>query len=178
MAEFVVVHVVPVDDLDAPQILGVENPFEAGNHQPQRKSVLGPHGLAVHPVGDEAVVHRLGDGHARRALHFLRPFRDEPLCGAFQAALLEQRRKEHAGPFGAARHAVRFLNVLRPSRRSIPRAFDEMKPGDGRKALQVVHGERQRTVHQPVDHADGVPWDRCPAGTRHGSSPRSGARMA
>ena len=152
MAEVVVVHVVPIDDLDALQPLGVKDPFEAGNHQPQRKSVLRPHGLAVHAVGDDAVVHRLGDRHARRALHFLRAFGDEPRCAAFQAALLEQRREEHAGPFGAARHAVRFLNGLRAPRRSIPCALDEMQAGHGREALQVVHGERQRTVHQAVDH--------------------------
>ena len=99
-----------------------------------------------------AVVHGLGNRHARRALHFLHPFCDEPGCPAFQAALLEQRREEHAGPFGATRHAVRFLNGLRPARRPVPRALDEMQAGDGREALQVLHGEGQRTVHQAVDH--------------------------
>src|SRR5215467_14518262 len=91
MPEVVVVHVIPVDDLDAPQILGVENSLEAGGNQAQRKTVLRPHGLAVHAVGDDAVVHRFGDGHARRALHFLGAFSDEPCRAAFQAALLEQR---------------------------------------------------------------------------------------
>ena len=157
MPVVVVVHVVPIDDLDSPQILRVKDSFEAGDHQPQRKPVLGPHGLAVHAVGHDAVVHRLGDRHARRALHFLRPFRDEPGCPAFQAALLEQRREEHAGPFGATRHPVRFLNGLRPARRSVPRALDEMKAGDGREALQVLHGEGQRTVHHAVDHETMLP---------------------
>ena len=157
MPEVVVVHVVPVHHLDPPQPLGVKDAFEAGDHQPQRKPLLRPHRLAVHAVGDDAVVHRLGNRHARRALHFLRPFGDEPGCPALQAALLEQRRKEHAGPFGATRHAVRFLNGLGPARRSIPRALDEMKAGDGREALQVVHGERQRTVHQAVDHQTVLP---------------------
>src|SRR3984893_16614262 len=66
-----VVHVIAVDDLDASQKLGVEDSLEAGSHQAQRKTVLRPHGLADHAVGDDAVVHRLGDGHARGALHFL-----------------------------------------------------------------------------------------------------------
>src|SRR5207302_4119266 len=48
MSEVVVVHVVPVDDLDAPQILGVEDALEAGDHQTKRKTVLRPHSLAVH----------------------------------------------------------------------------------------------------------------------------------
>jgi hypothetical protein len=50
MTEVVVVHVVPIDDLDSPDVLRVEDPFEAGNHQPQRKSVLRPHGFAVHAI--------------------------------------------------------------------------------------------------------------------------------
>ena len=157
MPEVVVVHVVAVDHLDSPQPLGVKDSFEAGNHQPHRKPLLRPHRLAVHAVGHDAVFHRLGNRHARRALHFLRPFGDEPGCPAFQAALLEQRGKEHAGPFGAARHAVRFLNVLRPARRSVPRALDEMKARDGREPLQVLHGERQRTVHHAVNHETVLP---------------------
>ncbi len=152
MPVVVVVHVVAVHHLDSPQPLRVKDAFEAGNHQPQRKPVLRPHGLAVHAVGDDAVVHRLGNGHARRALHFLRPFRDEPGCPALQAALLEQRGKQHAGPFGATRHAVRFLNVRCPARRSVPRALDEMNARHGRKPFQVLDGERQRTVHQAVNH--------------------------
>src|SRR5215471_2550462 len=91
MPVVVVVHVIPVDDLDTPQILGVEDSLEAGREQPQRKTVLRPHGLAVHAVGDDAVVHGFGDGHARGALHFLGAFGHEPCRPAFQAALLEQR---------------------------------------------------------------------------------------
>ena len=90
---------------------------------------------------------------------------------AFHAALLEQRRQQHAGPFGAAGHAVRFLNGLRAARRSVPGALDEVQAGDGREALQVVHGEGQRTVHQAVDHQSDAPGDRCPErrsrGRRH-----------
>src|SRR5260221_2210600 len=32
-----------------------------------------------------------------------------------------------------------------------PGAFDEMQPGDRREALQVVHGECQRIIHQAVN---------------------------
>src|SRR5260370_4691630 len=91
MPELVVVHVIPVDDLDAPQILGVEDSLEAVGHQAHWKPVLRPHGFAVHAVGDEAVGHRFGAGHARCALHFLGALSDEPCRAAFQAALLEQR---------------------------------------------------------------------------------------
>src|SRR5262245_6728501 len=89
--EVVVVHVIFVDDLDAPQILGVEDSLEARGDQAHWKPLLRPQGLAVHAVGDEAVVHRFGDRHARGALHFLGAFSDEPFRVAFQAALLEQR---------------------------------------------------------------------------------------
>ena len=157
MPVVVVVHVVPVHHLDSPQILGVKDSLEAGDHQPQRKPLLGPQGLAVHAVGHQTVVHRLGHRHARRSLHFLRPFCDEPGCPAFQAALLEQHREEHAGPFGATGHPVRFLNRLGPARRPIPRTLDEMKAGHGREALQILHGEGQRTVHHPVDHETMLP---------------------
>src|SRR5947207_4327775 len=92
MPEVVVVHVIPVDDLDAPQILGVEDSLEAGGDYAHWKPLLRPQGLAVLAVGDDAVVHRFGDGHARGALHFLGAFSDEPCRAAFQAALLEQRR--------------------------------------------------------------------------------------
>src|SRR5262249_14749679 len=90
MPEVVVVHVIPVDDLDAPQILGVEDSLEAGGDYAHWKPLLRPQGLAVHAVGDQAVVHRFGDGHARGALHFLGAFSDEPCRAALQAALLEQ----------------------------------------------------------------------------------------
>src|SRR5215831_18032252 len=91
MPEVVVVHVIPVDDLDAPQILGVEDSLEAGRDYAHWKPLLRPQGLAVHAVGDQAVVHRFGDGHARGALHFLGAFSDEPCRAALQAVLLEQR---------------------------------------------------------------------------------------
>src|SRR6516225_6661921 len=91
MPEVVVVHVIPVDDLDAPQILGVEDSLEAGGDYAHWKPLLRPQGFAVHAVGDQAVVHRFGDGHARGALHFLGAFSDEPCRAALQAALLEQR---------------------------------------------------------------------------------------
>src|SRR5882724_8739203 len=32
-----------------------------------------------------------------------------------------------------------------------PGAFDEMQPGNRREALQVVHGEGQRIIHQAVN---------------------------
>ena len=106
MSVVVVVHVVPVHELDSSHILRREDAFEAGNQEPQRKTLLGPHSLAVHAIGHEHVVHRLGERHARRALHFFRAFGDEPGRAAFHAALLEQRREQYAGPFGAAGHAV------------------------------------------------------------------------
>src|SRR5471032_464 len=130
MSVVVIVQIIPVDDLDAPQPLGVKDSLVAGGHQTQRITVLGPHGLAVHAVGDEAVVHRLGDGHARGALHFLGAFGDEPRRAAFEAALLEQRGKQHPGPFGATGHPVRFLHILLPPIVPVSRTLDEVQPCD------------------------------------------------
>jgi hypothetical protein len=108
----------------------VEDSLEAGRDDADRKPVLRPQSFAVHPVGDDAIVHRFGDLHARGALYFLGAFGDEPFCAAFQAALLEQRRKQHAGPFGAAGHPVRFLHVLLFRVVPVSRTLDEMHPGD------------------------------------------------
>ncbi len=47
---------------------------------------------------------------------------------------------------------MRVLHRGVPGRRPVPSALDELKPGHGREALQVVHGEDQRTVDQAVDH--------------------------
>src|SRR6202163_425864 len=130
MPEVAVVHVIPVDDLDAPQKLRIKNAFEAGHDYPQWKPLLWPQGLAVLSVGDDAVVHRFGDGHAQGALHFLGAFSNEPCRAAFQAALLEQRRKQHAGPFGATGHPVRFLHGLMARSVPVSRALEEVQPAD------------------------------------------------
>src|SRR5437867_2564751 len=152
VALVVVVHVVPVDQLDSTQILRREDAFEAGNHQPQREPLLGPQRLAVHAVAHETVVHGLRQRHARRALHFFRAFRDEPRGATLHAALFEQRREKYSSPFSATGHPVRFLDGFGPGRRPVPRALDEMQAGDRRKALQVLHREGQRTIHHSVDH--------------------------
>src|SRR5499427_1950643 len=99
MAKVVVVHVVLVHQLDALQPLGVEDPFEARHHQAQGESVLWPHRLAVHAIGDE------------------------PLGAAFHAALLEQRGQQYARPFRVARHTVRFLHGPGTPRRSVAGAL-------------------------------------------------------
>src|ERR1700730_17161672 len=171
MPVLVVVDVVLVHHLDSPQILRVEDAFEAGNHQPQRKTLLGTHRLAVHAVAHNAVIHGLGHRNARRALHFLVPFGNDPRRPAFHAGLLEQHREEDTGPFGTTAQPVRFLNCLCPGRRTVPRALDEMKAGDGREAHQVLHGEGERTVYHPMDHETMLPgidvWNEGATGGRH-----------
>src|SRR6202035_824257 len=67
MPVVVVVNEIPVDDLDAPQILRIKNAFEAGHDYSQWEPLLRPQGLAVLSVGNDAVVHRFGDRHARGA---------------------------------------------------------------------------------------------------------------
>src|SRR5262249_39803275 len=56
-------------------------PSKPGGDYAHWKPLLRPQGLAVHAVGDQAVVHRFGDGHARGALHFLGAFSDEGRSG-------------------------------------------------------------------------------------------------
>src|SRR5262249_12169194 len=101
MPVLVVVRVVRVDDFYSPQILRVEDAFETWNHQPQRKTLLGTHRLAVHAVGYERVVHGFRHLNARRAFHFLVSFWKDPSRPALYAGLLEERRHQHAGPLCA-----------------------------------------------------------------------------
>jgi hypothetical protein len=50
MPVVIVVHVISVHQFDPTQILRIKNAFEAGREQPQRKTLLRPHWLAVHAV--------------------------------------------------------------------------------------------------------------------------------
>ena len=82
MPVVVVRHVVPVDDLHATQLLDLINAFEARHEQPEREALLRTQRLAVHAVGDHAVVHRLGERNA-----------DEPLTSSAPSATI------HDAPF-------------------------------------------------------------------------------
>src|SRR5271156_4307150 len=110
MSIIVVRHVVAVHDLDTPQPFGVVNPFESRSYQAQRKTLLGAYRLAVLPVGNDAIVHRLRQPDTAGALYLFRAFRHYPRGVLLYAALFEQNRKQHARPFAATRQPVRLLH--------------------------------------------------------------------
>ena len=152
VAGVVIRHVVAIDDLDAPQVLDLIDAFEAGHQQPQREALLRTERLAVHAVGNQAVVHRLAERDARRAFHFFGALGDDPRCAGLDARFLEQQRERHAGPFGAAGQAVRLLNGFVPRLRAVAETFDKVNLRDERQPLQLVHREDQRPIDHAVDH--------------------------
>ena len=141
-----------VDHLDPPQVLDLMDPFEARHHQAQWIALLRTQRLAIHAIAHETVVESFCERNGRRALHFLRPFRNDPGRPVLYAGFLEQERERHAGPFGAARQPVRFLHCLGIRVRTVSKALDKMNARDVREALQFVHAERQRAVHHAVNH--------------------------
>ena len=83
------------------------------------------------------------------------PFGQDPACRVLRANLGQQGGKRNARPFTAAQQAVRVLR--RPARPGIaifwcvPGTFQEVQPRDRRKAQDIVHGQDERPIHQPVD---------------------------
>src|SRR5665213_180947 len=89
VAVIVVGHVITIHNLDAAHILGLENPFETGNNQPQRKSLLRANRLAVHAPGHQAIILGFTQRHARRALNLLSALADDPRRAALHPAFLK-----------------------------------------------------------------------------------------
>ena len=78
--------------------------------------------------------------------------KNDPRRPALHAGLLEQQRQGHSGPFAATGHPMRLRHCLMRGSRTVSNALEKMNAGYGREALQLLHGERQRTVHHSVDH--------------------------
>ena len=79
-----------------------------------------------------------------------------PFCLFLDADFFQQRRQSYAGPFGATDHAVAELQRVHlrgaPVHAAIGRAFDEMDARYRWKAKDVLHGEQQRPLDEPVNH--------------------------
>src|SRR5271156_370398 len=126
MSIIVVGHVVAVYDLDPAEPFGVVYPFESRSHQAQRKTLLRAYRLAVLPVGDDAIVHRLRQPNTAGALYLFRAFRHHPRGVLLYAALFEQNRKQHACPFAATREAVSLLHSFVIRLGMVAQALNEM----------------------------------------------------
>src|SRR5204862_5595610 len=85
--------------------------FPAWKEESHRISLFGPERLAVLRVGDQRILHDLAHGNAARELARVGALREYPARTGFHAALAQQRRDRHPGPFAAARESVRPLHV-------------------------------------------------------------------
>ena len=75
------------------------------------------------------------------------------LAAALHAALLEQDRQQHAGPFAAAGSSVHQLHriaVRTTKRTAVGVAFEEIDLRDRREAPQFIHREGERPIHHAV----------------------------
>ena len=111
--------------------------------------------FAVLPVRDERVLHRFRHRDAARQPARIRAFGQNPRPFGLDAALAQQRRQRHAGPFAAAGQAVRALHRglagAFPLARAVARAFEEVDARHGRETLQLVHREDERAIDEPVN---------------------------
>ncbi len=145
-----------VADLDAAQPLHPHIAFPARHDEPQRIAVLRPQHLAVHAIGDQAIVERLGERDRARHRRGVGALRQDPFGVRLEAGLVEQQLQRHAGVFDAMHHAVGVLAAIElraaPLHAAIGRAFQEMDAVDAREALHVVKREDQRLVDQAMHH--------------------------
>ena len=143
-------------ELEPAQPFHVHVAFEAGQQQPDRIAVRGPHPLAVLVETDERVIHALGERHAAAHRGGVGALGHHPFRARLDAGLVEQRREPHAGPFRTRDQAVNRLRVARLRLRGVERAriagaFDEGDARLHRVARQRLEREHQRPFHQAVD---------------------------
>ena len=141
-----------IDDGDAAQPLHGANRFPAGDDESQRIPVMRADRLAILGVRHQRVVHALGQRNAHGVLVGFRSFGDHPARAGLHAALLEQDRQQHPGPFAAAGSAVHQLHriAVRTTKRAAVRvAFEEIDFRDRGEAPQFIH----RETEGPIDHA-------------------------
>jgi hypothetical protein len=94
----------------------------------------------------------------QRAIHgrSIRAFQHQPLCIRLDASFIQHGLQRHAGIHDVVHHAVGELAAVElraaPLHAGIRRAFEEVDLVHARHALDVVHREHQRLVHEAVDH--------------------------
>src|SRR6266446_6930206 len=148
-----------VRHLDMAQVLYAKGPFPAGDDHPDRVTLLNTQRLAILAIGHENVVEGLCQRKGMTKLARVRPFVNQPARLFFQAGLVQQHGKRHSGPFAATGHPVNKLDRqphvliarMMDQRRAVAMALQEMNPGYGRQALEILHAETQRTIHHAVN---------------------------
>ena len=145
-----------VADLEAAQPLDPDIAFPARHHEPRRIALLGPQHLAVHAIGDEAIVERLARAGSSGHRGGVGAFRQHPFRVRLDARPRRAAAQRHAGVLHAMHHAVGVLAAVElraaPLHAGIGGAFEEIDPVDARKALEIVEREDQRLVDQAVHH--------------------------
>ena len=145
-----------VADLEAAQPLHPDIAFPARHHKPHRIALLGTQHLAVHAIGDQAIVERLGERDRARHRRGVGALGQNPFRIRFDARLFQQQFERHAGVLHAMHHAVGVLDAVElgaaPLHAGIGGAFQEMDAIDARQALDVLERENQRLVDQTMQH--------------------------
>ena len=112
--------------------------------------------LAIGLEGHQHVVQRLFDRDRAAVRGRIRAFDIDPLALGLDAGLVQQRLQRDADIFHVVDHALGELHPVQlrpgPFHPGVRRAFAEIDPGLARETGQVVIGEDQRPVDQPVDH--------------------------
>lgn len=144
-----------VAELQAVQPFHVHVALVARQEQAQRIAVLRPQALAVLRIGQDGIVQRLLDRHRAGHRGGIGPLRQHPRGAGLHPGFGQDIRHPHAGPLRAAHLAVGVLHgpvrldLLGLVQRGVTRAFQEVQPGHGGEAGQVVHAEAERAL----DHA-------------------------
>ena len=145
-----------VADLDAPQPFDADVAFPPRHEQPQRVALLGAQHFAVLRVNDQAVVEHLLERHASCVAGAVGALEQQPLGFRQQSGLVQEPGHRNARPLRAREKPMRLLDGrgrgLEPVGETVARALQEMKPGHGGVAQQIVHAELERLPHHAVDH--------------------------
>ena len=144
-----------VAELDPAQPFDADVALPTRNQDAQRISLLWPQRFAVLGVDDKAIVEAFGERQAAVHAGAVGAFDHDPFGFLLQPDLVEKGRERHAGPFGAADHAVGELQRvelrLAPFHAAVGWAFDEMDARHRREADDVVHRQHQRPLDQAMD---------------------------
>ncbi len=146
-----------VDQLDAAQELHVHVALVAGQQEAHRIAVAGHDPFAVLVERDHRIVEALLDRNAAVQGTGIAAFGEEPLGLRIDADLVEQRRKQNAGPFRVGGQPVQrlrgHLHWLRGEHRCrVAAALDEPHARDHGVAVEVFEREDLRLPHHAVDH--------------------------
>ncbi len=143
-------------DPDPAQPLDPHVAFEARHDEAHGVAVFLPQRLAIGEEGHHHVVHRLFQRHRAAVRRGIGALGIDPFALGLHARLGKDVAQHHAGIFHVVDHALGELAALElraaPFHAAIGRAFAEGGHDVARKPGDILVGEDQRPLDQPVDH--------------------------